>query len=184
MHGTQARCAFTSGVHFDPAQCPFSALIWYKRSILGHALQAVLPDVPIQRISIQSFSHLVQVVASSENDRTWSYSSSKTPIFDSSTTKQKSKPFTGLAIKLEVQKYCLTCLSIVLKAYMYLYGPSLVAKMTLFTLICWRNKRETATFVPLPCLWFDSHDKRWLFLPFCWRNTWKNVSRMVVFDRL
>ena len=162
----------------------FRTFIWYKRSILGHALQAVLPDVPIQRISIQSFSHLVQVVASSENNRTWSYSSSKTPIFDSSTTKQKSKPFTGLAIKLEVQKYCLTCLSIVLKAYMYLYGTSLVAKMTLFTLICWRNERETATFVPLPCLWFDSHDKRWLFLPFCRRNTWKNVSRMVVFDRL
>ena len=30
-----------------------------------------------------------------------------------STTKQKSKPFTGLAIKLEVEKYCLTCLLIV-----------------------------------------------------------------------
>ena len=30
-----------------------------------------------------------------------------------STTKQKNKPFTALAIKLEVEKYCLTCLLIV-----------------------------------------------------------------------
>ena len=29
-----------------------------------------------------------------------------------STTKQQTKPFTGLAIKLEVEKYCLTCLLI------------------------------------------------------------------------
>ena len=29
-----------------------------------------------------------------------------------STTKQKSEPFTGLAIKLEVERYCLTCLSV------------------------------------------------------------------------
>ena len=31
------------------------------------------------------------------------------------TTKLKSKPFTGLAIKLEMEKYCLTCLLIVLE---------------------------------------------------------------------
>ena len=42
-------------------------------------------------------------------------------------------------------------------------------KMTPFTfdhIKCHRNKHVKAASVPLPCFWFDSQDKRRLFLPF------------------
>ena len=62
---------------------------------------------------MRSFSHLVKVVTSSENDCTRSYSLSKTPIFDTcSITNEESKPFTGLAFKLKVERSFLTCLLI------------------------------------------------------------------------
>ena len=65
---------------------------------------------------MQSFPHLVQVVTSSENDHTQNYSLSKTIIFSTYNhlfkhqMKMRIKPFIGLAIKLEVEKYYLTCL--------------------------------------------------------------------------
>ena len=67
---------------------------------------------------------------------------------------------------------------------MYVCRVSLVAgqgKMTCMS----KNQHAKVTSVPPPCFWFDNHDKKRLFLPFCWRKLYlKNATNIVVFDSL
>ena len=61
--------ALHPGYILAPPNTP--TFLWSNRSTLGHALRAALPDIPIQQIStVSSFPGLMQVVTSSENDRT------------------------------------------------------------------------------------------------------------------
>ena len=77
--------AFQLGYIFAMGNAPFPYISGIPRSnrpTLGRAAYRMSQYNECQH-NVQSFPHLMQVVASSENDRTRNYSPSKTSIFDS-----------------------------------------------------------------------------------------------------
>ena len=95
----------------------------------------------------------------------------------------ESKPFTGIPIKLVIEKYCL---SDVLWRYTcaewawWLIEPKW---HQIWSLLCWTNKHVKVISVLLPCFWIKSHDNKWLFPPFCLGNTYFNTIHSVYIVR-